>query len=284
MRTTFPQSHQIDQAAHDAALLQPPARMRYVIFFTPRAGSSWLTDILTQTGQMGRPEEWYNPRHLNARAQKLNAWDLPSYAAMIERLRQSGGVSGVEITHHQLRAVFKTHDRFRALYPDPHTFWLIRKDIVAQAVSLYKMTETRVSHSTKISAEDIAAREARFIYDPDRIQHWITHIRLAEDRTEALLVEAGWTPLRLWYEWNMQVGPQVTINRMAESMGLPRLQRGNPFSAHRKIATGKNAEFAERFCSDRPEFLKHLIEDRAPLLQKFIPYRQQLNARSALAA
>lgn len=282
MRTDFPKSSEVDHEAFQRDLSLHRAETNYVVFFTPRAGSSWLTDILKQTGRMGRPDECFNPRHLNKLARAVNASSLEDYAQMLARKRQTHGVSGFEITHHQLRAVFKTNHRFRALFPEPAVFWLTRKDIVAQAVSLYKMTQTRVSHTTEISATDIAIREAQFTYSADLIQHWINHILLAEQRTEALISEAGWRPMRLWYEWNMEVGAQVTINRMAEFLGLPRIQKGAPpQSGHKKIATGKNAEFAERFATERAAFLEDVATKRAPMLAKLRPYRQQLNSLSA---
>ena len=228
--------------------------------------------------ELGRPGESFNPRHLNKMARALNATNLKDYCEMLARRRSTKGVAGFEITHHQLRAVFRSNARFQNHYPDPHVFWLVRKDIVAQAVSLYKMTITRVSHSTKLSAEDIAAREATFTYDAHRIAHWLDHILVAEQRTEVLFAEANWTPMRLWYEWNVEVGAQVMLNRMAEFMGLPMVSKGAaPSSAHHKIATGKNAEFAERFAHDRRDLLERVAEKRAPTLEKLRPYRQQLN-------
>lgn len=36
------------------------------IFFTPRSGSSWLTDVLTPTRLLGKPQEWfYDPKRKN---------------------------------------------------------------------------------------------------------------------------------------------------------------------------------------------------------------------------
>ena len=248
MRTDFPQPHEVDQAAFSRDIARPRAKTSYVIFFTPRAGSTWLTDVATQTGALGRPGESFNPRHLNKMARAMNASNLADYCDMIARKRATKGVAGFEITHHQLRAVFRKNSRFLAHYPDPHVFWLIRKDIVAQAVSLYKMTTTRVSHSTRLSPDEIAAREAGFVYDADRIAHWINHILLAEQRTEALILEAGWRPMRLSYEDNIDIGARALLNHMAAFMGLPPVAHGpEPASGHHKIATGKNAEFAARF-------------------------------------
>jgi len=278
MRTTFPKPGEIDRAAFTRDMGLPRAKTNYIILFTPRAGSTWLTDVASKTGKLGRPDESFNPRHLSKMARAMNACNLPDYVEMLARRRATNGVAGFEITHHQIRAVFRTHDRFRAHFPDSTIFWLTRQDIVAQAVSLYKMTTTRVSHTSKLSAAEIAARELQFVYSADRIAHWVDHILLAELRTEKLIQEAGWTPMRLWYEWNVHVGPQVMLNRMAEFMGLAPVLRGEQMpSDHRKIATGKNAEFAERFIRERPDFVANVSEKRGPMLEKLRPYRQQLN-------
>ena len=285
MRTDFPQSHEVDQAAFARDKARPRAKTSYVIFFTPRAGSTWLTDVATQTGALGRPGESFNPRHLNKMARAMNASNLGDYCDMIARKRATNGVAGFEITHHQLRAVFRKHSRFLAHYPDPHVFWLIRKDIVAQAVSLYKMTATRVSHSTRLSPEEIAGREADFTYNADRIAHWINHILLAEQRTEALILEAGWRPMRLNYEDNIDMGARALLNHMAAFMGLPPVaQSFEPASGHHKIATGKNAAFAARFASERAEDVRQLAEQRAPYLNLLKPYDTQVRDAHAAAA
>lgn len=279
MRTDFPKATEVDRSAYEKALKRPPAHTQYVIFFTPRAGSSWLTDVATQTGQLGRPSETFNPRHLNKIARSMNATNLREYCHMLARLRATKGVAGFEITHHQLRAVFRGDVRFRAFYPNPHVFWLIRKDIVGQAVSLYKMTTTRVSHSVKLGPDEIAVRDAAFEYSSDRIAHWINHILLAEHRTEALISAAGWRPMRLWYEENAQIGAQAMLGHMAAFMGLPALTTDpKQASGHTKIATGKNVEFAERFAEERPEFLRQVAQERAPYLEKLRPYEAQIGA------
>ena len=285
MRTDFPKTNEVDSAAFARDMTLPKAKTNFVIFFTPRAGSTWLTDVASQTEKLGRPGESFNPRHLGKMARAMNATNLPDYCQMLARKRATGGVAGFEITHHQLRAVFRKHSRFLEHYPNPHVFWLIRQDIVAQAVSLYKMTTTRVSHATKLSPAEIAARETQFIYSADRIAHWINHILLAEQRTETLIAEAGWRPMRLWYEWNVEVGAQVMLNRMAEFMDLPPVLRGEaPTSGHRKIATGKNAAFAARFAQERADYLRQVADQRAPYLEKLLPYRKQLTARALDAA
>lgn len=276
MRTDFPKPQEIDGAAFARDRALPKAHTNYVIFFTPRAGSTWLTDIASKTGKLGRPSESFNPRHLNKMASAMNAANLKDYCDMIARKRATRGVAGFEITHHQLRAVFKGDNRFRALYPNPPLFWLIRRDIVAQAISLYKMTTTRVSHSTLVDATDIAAREARFVYDADRIAHWVDHILTAERRTEQLMTTAGWRPLRLWYEENVAIGAQSVLAAMTTHLNLPPIEPAHdPVSAHHRIATNKNAEFSARFREDRQSYLAEVAEERSPWLKQLRPYQDQ---------
>jgi len=39
---------------------KPQSKINYLICFTPRSGSSLLTEVLSSTGIMGYPEEYFN--------------------------------------------------------------------------------------------------------------------------------------------------------------------------------------------------------------------------------
>ncbi|MEM6609203.1 MAG: Stf0 family sulfotransferase [Pseudomonadota bacterium] len=282
MWSDYPALHDLDRTAFARDRALPPAQIEYAIFFTPRSGSTWLTDVATRTGQIGRPDEAFNPRFLSRMMRSLNAGTLAEYCAVLRRRRSSGGVFGFEITHHQLRAVFGDHASFRAYFPRPKIFWLIRRDIIAQAVSLYKMRQTRIAHATDAIFDDIAERDHDIVYSPDDIAHWVNHILVAEQRSERLFQEAGWQPMRLCYETNIRLGAKPTLNRMAEHLGLPPVMRApSGASVHRKIATSKNSDFSARFRAENASFVAAVARQRAPWLKKLRPYREQLDTLSA---
>src|SRR5579871_4778068 len=56
---------EVDEAAFANEVRKTtPADRYYIIFFTPRSGSSWLTSVLSATRHLGYPEEYINPEFL----------------------------------------------------------------------------------------------------------------------------------------------------------------------------------------------------------------------------
>ena len=82
-----------------------PARFFYVIHFTPRSGSSWLTDVIAATRQLSAANEAFNPGFIPRIAQAVHATDLDDYFQMLIRVYNTKGVYGTEVTAHQINAV-----------------------------------------------------------------------------------------------------------------------------------------------------------------------------------
>ncbi|CAN0588975.1 unnamed protein product, partial [Ectocarpus sp. 12 AP-2014] len=71
--------------AHAMSWAEPMTR--YVVFFTPRSGSSRLTDLATRTGALGKPGECFNPAFVPAIAQSYSARNLDEYTDLVMRYR-----------------------------------------------------------------------------------------------------------------------------------------------------------------------------------------------------
>ena len=271
-RYGFPRADEIDRArlARDMELQLP--KLEFVMFFTPRSGSSWVSDVLSRTRRMGSIGESFNPTFLPRMTRAMNATTLADYCAVLGRRRQGNGVFGFQITHHQLRAVFGSDAAFLAHYPARHSVWLVRRDIVLQAVSLHKMQVTQLGHAPRAHPDEISAREAGFAYDADAIRYWIRHIHAAERGTEALIAAAGLTPLRMSYEQNVALKANHVANVIGRHIGLPTMRMKPLNSPHQRIATPRNTDFAERFRREHPEFLAEIEAERAPMLERIQPY------------
>lgn len=275
----FPPAGDLDRGAFERAMAGPAPHLQYVTFFTPRSGSSWVADVTNRTRRLGRVGESFNPNFLPAMARGMNAATLDDYCAVLGRSRQTDGIFGFQITDHQMRAVFGTADRFLEYYDATPCFWLIRRDIVLQGISLYKMQVTRLAHSPRASEAAIAAREADFVYDADRIRRWIEHIAAAERGTEALIAGAGLSPLRMSYERNAELAPNHIAIVMMRHLGLTAPRMKPLVSPHRKIGTDRNAAFARRFRDEHPDFIARLETERAPMLEKCVHYGPKRSAR-----
>lgn len=249
-----------DPRLYAETMKKPAPHTTYVIYFTPRSGSSWLTDVLVQTNRMSLANEVFNPQFMPRIAHAVNAANLDQYINTLQRNHSSNGVYGFEITWHQLNTIFPAHADFIARFGTGPAFWLIRRDIVAQAVSLAKMVTTRIAHT--FTAADTGADDL-FPYDHAAIKYWLLHILAAERGTEDLFTRYGITPLRLCYESMMAVGAAGIARIMQTHVGVTPVP-GTSYDIRRAIlATAQNAAYAERFRRDSARFLRQVEAERA---------------------
>jgi LPS sulfotransferase NodH len=245
-------------------LRKPLPATRYVIFFTPRSGSSWLTEIATRSGVLGNPGEVFNPSHVPKIARGLGTDTIERYCAMLQRARAPGGVFGFEITWFQLERVFGSEQAFLQAFPAhlPY-FYLTRRNIVQQAVSLAKAVSTELFHAPQASAADLARADQKFAYDAALIAEWLAHIREMERRSERFFARAGIVPVRLNYEQITRWGAMRTVRRLAAAVGVTApADLTLAEVAHRKIGTAKNVRFARRFRREFPELCAETEADR----------------------
>lgn len=253
-----------------ADMQRPGARKTYGIYFTPRSGSSWLTDVIRRTGRLGKPEEWFNPSFLPRVAASVNADNLMNCVKMLKRKQAPGGIFGFEVTYYQMLASFGSEATFLSHFP-PRTkcFFLIRQDIVLQAVSLAKSVATSVYHSANSPTDAIEQADHEFQYDAEAIEHWLGHVLDQETRFERFFAANEIHPVRLSYEMMMAMGRDDLLRLFAEHLGeeLGELEAFN--ERHRKIGTAKNDEFAARFAQENAKLLRAVARRRAETLAPF---------------
>ena len=264
-------SVRIDPAAQARQRACPLPETRCVLYFTPRSGSSWVSDILSRTRCLGHANEVFNPRFMPKMAQAIQADTLPDYIDLIQRRLTTKGVFSAEITWYQLEAVFGSGDAFMTHFGTATPVWLIRRDIVAQAVSLAKMVSTRLAHAPQSDADRRAAADQAFSYDPALIQYWLRHIFHAERCTEAHFARHGLHPMRLDYARVTSAGAQAVIAAFARHLGvacdtLPEIE-----SPHVKLGTAQNRLFAERFRAEKAGWLARIARKRQPWLDRLEP-------------
>jgi LPS sulfotransferase NodH len=253
-------------------LAKPAADLSYVIHFTPRSGSSWLSGILAATGRLSAANEAFNPNFVPRIAHALQATDMDLYIRLLRRRFNTHGVYGVEVTAHQINRVFGRYARFHDHFGTATPFWLIRQDIVAQAVSLAKMVHTEISHArTPEEAVRAAGADATFAYDAAAIGKWLHHIRVAETASERWFARYGLSPLRMSYEQITALAPLRMVNVVARHIGVPDIAPMDFAGQHSKLGTDQNTAFAERFRQEESRFLARLDRERAPMLARLHP-------------
>lgn len=258
-------THDPDKAARVAARL-PRATQIYGILFTPRTGSSRLTEILKQTGALGQPGECFNPLFVPKIARTYNADGPERYVDALLRHRASGPVFGFEATIDQIDDTFGSVDAFAGLVNPDRLVWLIREDIVAQAVSISRMVQTRVGHDTGLSGHERTTTDVAFHYDARHIGHRAEAVRWRERRTEDYLIRAHRPTLRTSYERLAGLSPGRVAALIADHVGVTLPDGIRYATTHRKLGTDKSTEFAERFRAENRAFVARLEAEREPLL------------------
>lgn len=257
----------VDPDRFRADMRRTGARKTYGIFFTPRSGSSWLTDVVSRTGRLGKPDEWFNPAFVPGIARSVNADNLTDYVKMLRRKQAPGGLFGFEVTYYQMLATFGSEAAFLARFPaGTPAFFLMREDIVLQAVSLAKSVATSVYHSRGTPEEEIGRSDREFAYDAGTIEHWLAHILDQELKFERFFARNRLDPVRFSYEEMMAAGREELLAWLAGQLG----EAAGAFDAaqegHRKIGTDKNLAFAERFARENPPFLREVARRRRDTL------------------
>lgn len=240
-----------------------------VIHFTPRSGSSWLSSVLESTRGLGTGLELFNPSFMANIAKHYGARSLSEYIEMARYFSARGGVLSFEITSHQLRAVFRNSEDFFHIYDGCPSYWLIREDIVSQAISLAKMVKTGVGHAPQADSKNRKVADDSFSYDAKDILKWLNHILVAERSSEKFFADHGVTPYRISYERMMGKDARLFLSDFSRFAGLPKLTEEIEIkSSHEKIGTRKNNDFADRFRHEHRIYLDEVAGERSAWLQK----------------
>ena len=269
-----------DRDAFRRRLAQAPAAQTCGILFTPRSGSSRLTDLAAVWPALGRPDECFNPGFLPEMARKLNAGDLGGYVEMLRRRPPARETWSFEATPEHIRQVFLSDARFLRLTAPDRLVGLIRRDIVAQAVSVEKLRQTGLGHSVAASAAEVARADASVVYRPRRIAACIRRLAAMERRIDRLLDGFSGPVLLMTYEANSELSAHAIRQMLAAFLGVAPGPRTAEAERHVKIGTALNRAMARRFRADRPDFLARIEADRAPRLAR---YPQPLDDRAAVA-
>jgi LPS sulfotransferase NodH len=180
----------------------------YAICTSPRTGSNWLCYLLSSTGQLGHPREYFN---CEARRQL----DDPDYPA--EPAEQFGRILTVGATPngvYALKVFPEQHDAiapacaWTKLLPNLKFVWLQRRDILGQALSAARVIQTGQYRST-VSAT------AQPNYDANLIRGRLIAAVKDQARWSLFFARTGIVPLPVDYE-DILANPQRIIDRIAD--------------------------------------------------------------------
>ena len=249
------QLHALPEGRAPKLRLEPVAgRLNYLILFTPRSGSSWLTELL-RSNDMGDPKEWFNPNLIPKIAKRLGTRSVDDYISAVSHTGRDNNtyVFGSEITYFQL-AILEDMANVFDHFPISQTyfFYLRRRDIVQQAISLYRATSTGEFHSVQLNGAPRKTAE----YDSNAIEKWLRHILKHESGFYRLFLRSGITPLTMTYERMLEVGPEAVLNFFTVPiLGDQFGREPKTTTRHSKLINPETADWPERFRQDRPALL-----------------------------
>jgi trehalose 2-sulfotransferase len=247
----------------ETAMLAPEADCKYLIFFTPRSGSSWLTELLSTHHGFGLPDEWFNPDLIPPVAQRLRVNNLFDYISLLKRqmIDPASLVFGAELTYFQLEVMRQLVDFF-VHFPmkDTRIFYLSRRDIILQSISLFRSVKSGIFHSRAYS-DHLTTPVG---YDADEIEYWLEHIIQQENGLEHLFSDNGVSPVRLYYEDMISDTPRHTLNQFScELFGADFLGEVIAPVENKKISFEGSGSWAKQFARDRPQLCKDIHRRRS---------------------
>jgi LPS sulfotransferase NodH len=190
----------------------------YAICTEPRSGSVFLSRVLTSTGVLGRPNEYFNV--VTMRIGRFGRPDYPSdreqQLAAIPRLGATpNGVYGLKIFSDEFDALKPI--RWAERLPALSFIHLERHDLLGQAISHVRAAQTQQWTS-------VQPAQGAPVYDYDLINNEIIRLARAHTRWRYFFARNGLPVLNLVYERVMRA-PQETAEAVARLVGLADLPR-----------------------------------------------------------
>ncbi|MEQ8430974.1 MAG: Stf0 family sulfotransferase [Roseovarius sp.] len=233
-----------------------PARIGAIIC-PARSGSTYLSNILSSSGQLGNIRE--HMRHHVAALSRTGNIDLLDWLAGVSAKGQKNGVFVTKIVHGFLAGATGTysHDAWQNLLHSSKDWTLVsitREDCVARAVSTYIAESAARWHVH--DAEAYARLEAKansLEYDFARLKDLYEMLKRQDDLADRFLAERGGPDLSFTFEdivsdgvgcatrilQHLDLDTEAARNRMEGASNLPR-----------SSSTRKNEEFISKLRSD----------------------------------
>lgn len=137
----------------------------YLICTTPRSGSNLLCSLLSQSGMMGRPGEYLNPTSISNLSNKHGLFSpgqpvlLDEYLNfLMQKFSSKNNVFGLKVLSNQFEPLINLPP-LKAYTQRCKLIWLSRRDVIAQAISMYIASETDAWKSIHENSEKRATVE-----------------------------------------------------------------------------------------------------------------------------
>jgi trehalose 2-sulfotransferase len=241
--------------------LQKP-EISYAILTTPRSGSTYLCDLLDSTKIAGYPSE-----HLRLATQELARHCNFDYLRLLHNLMQyrvtANGVFGTKFISHFLFELQHRKSDFKQIFNSLDKFiLLIRKDKVAQAVSLVLAQQTDVwhiynNHNSKninyqSKLKNIVINDALL----ENVEQKYVFINQQEEHLKRILATCKIEPLEVFYE-DIVENAELQIDQILDFLKITK-----PQDYFMKV----NTEIKKMPSNISQEIIRQFKQRKAPLL------------------
>lgn len=204
-----------------------PPKVAYAIISTPRSGSTFLCETLTSTKIAGFPDE-----HLRTSSEILSQYcqfDCGRYLRILmTHETTNNGVFGTKLISHFLAGHLKSSFEITPLIQEFKYIYLVRKDRIAQAVSLFLASKTKVWHlySGKQSKEYQDKLKQVSIEDEDleKVDRIYQNLLEQEQYLEEFFKENQISPLTIEYE-KFVLFPEEYLNKIIKYLKISDLEQ-----------------------------------------------------------
>jgi len=226
-----------------------------------------VVEDMRNTGVLGVPEEWF----LSWDPDKAGADWKEALAGLQKRATGQNGVMAVKVMANQLQNVedcLKTYlrpppgpryFRLHKVFEDAKWVRLVRKGVVAQAISRLMALQTGVNHATSTQDQEHFAGNlmrgykedynARARYDYAMILRECTAITLENLAWDHFFRDHGIEPLTLVYEEVAKDKEMGHLDQLAELAGLDEEPERQPRKMV-KVGNQRNSDFEKLFMAD----------------------------------
>jgi LPS sulfotransferase NodH len=245
---TFPELATYDEHDFGRASIRKPVLF---IAITARTGSRHLCGAIRNTGKFNNPAEIFNPRGpVFYDAKRLNATTFADY------IQKLGAEAGDAFAFKTNWLDFSPVARgYKAMFPDVRFVYLDRRDIEAQAVSLFRARLTGEWHIPVNSKTDhvLVSDDS---YDFGKLRHLVSELRKEKARWRAFFeAETIDAPVLYYEDWS--ANPAQAVSFIFERCGLDPGDVTPTETGFRKTPDPVLNRWAERLREDMAGLAKH---------------------------
>jgi LPS sulfotransferase NodH len=191
----------------------------YLMFFTGRCGSTWLSTLLASTGLAGNPQEFFNESVVHY--EPVVASSLRGYLDQMVARYSSAGRFGAQVDADRIREIGGLID-WPTVFPVARpSFFLYRRDLLAQAwswVSARKTDQWHTSQGVPPRPEWQDAQTKPDLPTPRELIDEMVRLRRNEEALERFFDRHGYRPHYLDYE-ALATDPATTVAAILRHLG-----------------------------------------------------------------